>query len=70
MWKDCRLAVIMQNFGLSLTWSQTPVECTVFAGRTRHFIVFVVQQLIWLSNYKANIKIIFVSLYQTIYSCM
>ena len=35
-----------------------------------HFVGFVVQQLIWLSYYKANIKIIFVSLYQTIYNCI
>ena len=49
---------------------ELPIECTVFAGRTGHFVGFVVQQLIWLSYYKANIKIIFVSLYQTIYICI
>ena len=26
VWKDCRLEVITQNFGLRLTWSQTPED--------------------------------------------
>ena len=36
-----------------------PIECTVSAGRTGHFVVFVVQQLIWLSYYKANLFFLF-----------
>ena len=47
-----------------------PLSAQSSLGAQVIFVVFVVQQLIWLSYYKANIKIIFVSLYQTIYNCI